>query len=342
MRIAEIQRDEAPRLDYRLIGTQCDALVAELYAPPSGIRGPRFVRIVKSLLLNVWKALGLLSPLKERILLYSTGETWGLPIAALSTLIRRRLVHVVYAHRLYSPFWVLFLRIFGSILQVDGWICVTAYQGTLLRHSLRANRAAVDVISQGVDTCFFEPGKAAISSGGGYILAVGSEMRNYALLFDAVRELDSQVIVKPSSAWMRGARRRPPLLPDNVLVLEKHLSYAELRDLYAGASLVVVPLHDTPQAAGITTILEAMAMRKCVVATRSRGLPDALVNGETGVIVEPTVQALQQAILHCLNNPSYAARLATNACWLVRSEYTLEHHAERVCAFLEMIRASAS
>ena len=47
-------------------------------------------------------------------------------------------------------------------------------------------------------------------------------------------------------------------LPSNVEV--NSLDYAALRDLYAASRFVVVPLVNVDNQAGITTILEAMAM----------------------------------------------------------------------------------
>ena len=56
------------------------------------------------------------------------------------------------------------------------------------------------------------------------------------------------------------------------------MGYEALRDLYAGARLVVVPLHETEYQHGVTSIQEAMAMAKPVVATRALGQGDVLAD----------------------------------------------------------------
>lgn len=239
----------------------------------------------------------------------------------------------MYVHRVFSPAWLRALRHLRAWLAVDGWICVTERQANLLRATL-GEGAAIAAISQGVDTRFFDPAQAAPAGQSPYLLCVGVEMRDYNLLFAAVRTQDVRVIVKASSAWMKSARGELDSPPPNVQVLSQHLSYVKLRDLYAGAELVVVPLYDTPQAAGITTILEAMAMRKCVVATRSAGLPDILVDNVTGVITDPTPAALAGAVTALRTNPQRRDALASAGQQAVLSNATIEHHARQVADFL--------
>jgi len=183
-----------------------------------------------------------------------------------------------------------------------------------------------------VDAEFFDSGRASPANRQPYVLSVGAEMRDYGLLSTAVAALDAQVHVQVSSSWMSGPRDRIGWLPPNVSVSRERLSYLDLRDLYAGASVVVVPLLDTPQAAGITTILEAMAMQVPVIATRSAGLPDCLVSEETGVIVDHTPSALREGIQRLLAEPELGAQLARRAREVILSSLTLDHYAEGVAA----------
>src|SRR5262249_33592876 len=64
-------------------------------------------------------------------------------------------------------------------------------------------------------------------------------------------------------------------------------NYQQLRDLYASARFVVVPLRDVDNQAGITTILEAMAMGKAVVVTRTRGQTDVVRDWRSGAAAPP-------------------------------------------------------
>ena len=95
-----------------------------------------------------------------------------------------------------------------------------------------------------------------------------------------------QVVIAAASPWSKrhgfDARRGPP---PNVEVCR--LGFVALRQLYADADVVVMPLHDVDFQAGITTILEAMAMARPVICSRTRGQTDTIVDGENGIYVTP-------------------------------------------------------
>ena len=309
-----IRTAQAPRLDYRLVAQYCDGEILECCPSPPFLSGPKVVRLLRCLSGNMARAADLIRSLPNGVTIYSTGETWGLPVSLVGGMLkhRRSYAHVVYVHRVYSPLWLFLIRVLRPLMRVDGWMCATQRQADLLRQVLGVGNARVEAISQGVDTLFFHPTRTPTHQTHPYILSISVEMRDYSLLFQAVRDLDVQVILKMSSTWMTKSRQRVHSFPPNVTLLEKFIPYSELRDLYAGASLVVVPLHDTLQAAGISTILEAMAMRKCVIATRSRGLSDALIDNVSGRVVEPTAAQLAEAIRHSLNSPGEVEHLAEN------------------------------
>lgn len=59
--------------------------------------------------------------------------------------------------------------------------------------------------------------------------------------------------------------------------------------------------------------LEAMACEKPVVATNVGGIKDSVIDGVTGLMVKPRdADALAQAVIHILNNPSLANALKKN------------------------------
>jgi glycosyltransferase involved in cell wall biosynthesis len=335
-RLAELRLGRAPRLDYRLIAEQCHGSVQEGYPPPSALRGPKLSRVFRSMSRNLWLAARIVRATPAGGVIYSTAETWGLPVGVTSKLMGRHHAHFIYAHRVYSPGWLRLVRYLRPLLHVDGWICVTRYQADVLRQALGPRGASVKVISQGVDTAFYDPDKAGPSDRAPYILSVGAEMRNYSLLFEAVRNLNMETIVVGGSTWMTTVRNgdRPVSIPPNVTRVTQRLSYPELRDLYAGASSVIVPLYDTPQAAGITTILEAMAMGKCVIATLSRGLPDILIDGVTGIIAEPSATGISDTIGRLQRDPHLASSLAKNGQQRVRESMSLERHACAIARYI--------
>ena len=57
-----------------------------------------------------------------------------------------------------------------------------------------------------------------------------------------------------------------------------------------------------------STVLDAMAMKLAVVGTNAGGIPEAVVHGETGLLVTPGhATELAQAIVRLLKDPAFAA-----------------------------------
>jgi glycosyltransferase involved in cell wall biosynthesis len=113
----------------------------------------------------------------------------------------------------------------------------------------------------------------------------------------------------------------------------------DLRELYHRAALAVVPIKQNDYQTGIATILEMMAMGKCVVATRTRGQTDTIVDGETGVYVPPgDPDALRRAVERLLNADGERARIGRAARAFVDREAGLDVFVERVS---KSVRAAA-
>jgi glycosyltransferase involved in cell wall biosynthesis len=335
-RVRESAAGQAPRLDYRELADLVSGTIVEGAAPPAQLKVTKPLAVLRSVIPNFAMAFRLLRQVEGDSVILSTGETWGVPVGlAMGMAPRPDVQHFVYVHRVFSSNWRRFLRLFGAHLAVDGWFCVTSKQKRVLKEIL-GDSASVEVISQGVDTRFFSPEQAGGTYAGGrpYILTVGAEMRDYGLLFEAVSPLNIPVMVLASSNWMTGQRQRIAKLPPNVKLIERRLNYCELRDLYAGAAVVVVPLQNTLQAAGITTILEAMAMHKMVIATRSEGLPDILVHTRTGKIVDADAGELAVALKEMLDAFDKYEPILERASALVQEEASIESFAARIAEAL--------
>lgn len=330
--VVAAQMGLAPRLDYRLVAERMNGgRVQEMHPSSAQLAGAKAVRVLRSQSANLTAALHLLRTLPENAVIYATAEVWGLPISLAAAMLHRHRHAIVWqVHNTWSPSWLWLLRMICPILQVDGWICQTTYQTRLLRRVLRDRTTPVASISQGVDAGFFRPSGSPTSAHSPYILAIGVEGRNYPLLVQAATRLECQIIIHASSSWMAASTFIPNSIPPNVRVQNRRLSYVDLRALYDGASIVVVPLYDTPVATGITSILEAMAMKKAVVTTRSAGLPDVLVDGVTGRIVEPEAGALAAA----LAVDSERTAIAAKAHAAVNATCTLEMCATKLVDFI--------
>ena len=84
------------------------------------------------------------------------------------------------------------------------------------------------------------------------------------------------------------------------------VSDAELVRIYALCDVLVLPVLDLDsdvEGFGMVA-LEAAAAGKPVIATRCGGIPDAVEDGESGILVEPGNYAcLSEAIVSLLKNP---------------------------------------
>jgi glycosyltransferase involved in cell wall biosynthesis len=94
-------------------------------------------------------------------------------------------------------------------------------------------------------------------------------------------------------------------------------------------------LQNLVYSAGATATLEANCMARPVIAYRSPGITDYIINGETGMLVEPgDTEALKDAIKHLLANPAEAKRLGENARQRIIEEFRLETYVENIARIL--------
>lgn len=125
----------------------------------------------------------------------------------------------------------------------------------------------------------------------GYLFTGGNSVRNYDALEEAVEGTGIQVRAATSWAPTRG-------LPN---LQARPTSHEEFFALMANARAVVVPLRTSIRSAGQQTYLNAMALGKPVVVTEAPGVSDYIVNGVTGIIVPPRVDALRAALVHVMD-----------------------------------------
>ncbi|HET9002326.1 MAG TPA: glycosyltransferase family 4 protein [bacterium] len=105
--------------------------------------------------------------------------------------------------------------------------------------------------------------------------------------------------------------------------------------------LVDVHAHPTRLDSSPIALLESMSLGKPAVTSRVGGIPELLVDGETGIILPPgDARTLANAILSLLQNPCEAARLGRNARQHYEAGYTTEVMARRIEQVFEKVYAT--
>jgi glycosyltransferase involved in cell wall biosynthesis len=266
-------------------------------------------------------------------LIFSNGENVGIPLALLLQARRRRPRHVVIGHRLSPGKKKLFMRALHP--HMDAIFLYAATQQTYAEQVLHIPADKLHLIPFHADARFFHPAPGAVVRR--RISSAGLELRDYPTLIEAVRGLDIEVCLAAASPWSK--RRNETTnreLPANVSA--RSYPYRELRDLYASSLFVVVPLYDNDFQAGVTTILEAMAMGKAVIATRTVGQRDVIQHNINGIYVPPNdAPALRAAIMNLLERPEEAARLGANARRTIESAMSLDRWVERISTVVEEV-----
>jgi glycosyltransferase involved in cell wall biosynthesis len=325
-----IEEGRRPRADYLELAREFDADLIDYGETPRARRGVgrALARVLGEDALLAWECF---RRRKQYDVVFTDGEQVGLPLAALLWLSRDRPRHVMIGHRLSPRKKVLLHRVLRLRSRIDQVLVYASAQRQFAIETLGYPPDRVVLTTFMVDTDFWRPEHVTVGPRERpMICAVGQELRDYPTLVEAVRGLDVDVIVAGASPWSKRADSSAGLdIPTNVDV--RGFNLFDLRQLYADASFVVVPLQETDFQAGITTILEAMSMGKAVVCTRTTGQTDAIIDGETGVYVPPAdIERLRAEIKRLLADPAAATRLGEAGQRWVREHAGIDVYCARL------------
>jgi glycosyltransferase involved in cell wall biosynthesis len=238
---------------------------------------------------------------------------------------------------------MLFFDIFKIQSHIDIFFVYSTWQKRFIETRWHLSPDRVVFTPFMVDTRFFAPEQVtARQSDRPHICAVGLEARDYPTLLQAVRGLDLEVTIAAASPWSkRSDTTEGETIPEHVRV--SRFTQLELRQLYADCQFMVMPLYDVNFQAGVTAILEAMAMSRAVVCSRTPGQTDVVVDGETGLYVPPAdPQALRAAIEYLIAHPEDAARMGQAGRRRVEQMMNLDCYTERLGRVALMASAPAS
>lgn len=335
----QIAMGRRPRPDYQVLAEtfEADVLDVRRARERSGAPGRVIERLGGPHALLAWATFRLR---RRYAVVFTDGEQIGLPLAALCRMTGSRVRHLMIGHLLSTPAKTLLVRLLRLERLIDVVFVYASAQRRFLEQRLGFASEKVVLTPFMVDTAFFRPQPRRATRN--LISSAGLEHRDYATLVRAVQDLDVDVVLAAASPWSRRPDdTREAELPPNVEV--RRLPLDELRDLYAASRFVVVPLEDVPFQAGVTTILEAMAMGKAVVCSRTPGQTDVVVDGVNGLYVTPgDVHGLRNAIQKLLDDPDMAARLGAAGRRLAEQEMDVHRYAARLGGYVRAARHEAA
>src|SRR5882724_11007562 len=306
---AEIARQREPRLDVFQLARELDAKVID-FQDVDRSTDP-LVKFVARTAGNS-AAVALLG-FRERAhcnAFFTTGEDIGLPRSVLLKPSPARSSHTMIVHTLFPKKKRAFFKIGRVSKAFDRILLYSTSEERLAIDELGVPADRVQRIYYHADEQFFRPDARPTEPD--LICAAGQLLRDYDCLLDAIDGLPVRVQIAAGSPWIERPLQPKRALPANVTW--GRMNRYELREMYARSAIAVVPILQNHYQTGIATILEMMAMGKCVIATRTHGQTDTIVDGDTGVYVPPSEpRALRAAIQRVLADPEAASRMGQAA-----------------------------
>jgi alpha-maltose-1-phosphate synthase len=225
-----------------------------------------------------------------------------------------------------------------AVERADRVIAVSAQMRADILANFRVDPDRVVVIHNGVDTRAFARTDRREALDGHrvrepYALFVGriSEQKGIFQLLEAARQLPESVQLvlcasSPDTPELLARLREAVNGRPQIHWINAMLPVEEVVQLYSHAAVFVCPSIYEPF--GIIN-LEAMACGTPVVASRVGGIPEVVVDGETGWLVEPgDPVALAQALRGALADPARARRMGEAGRSRVEAHFSWDRIAE--------------
>jgi len=215
------------------------------------------------------------------------------------------------------------------------------------------NPMNVEVISSGIDFSSFEKDSSALTSKDylhrefsfavdDYLVGIVAHLadhKGHQYLIQATKILKQQapkiktIIVGEGPLRMELNRQAKELDVEDIIFF---LGFRkDIPKILSSLDLFVLSSHLEGMG---SSILDAMASRLPVVATKVGGIPEVVINGETGLLVPPrNPSALARAILMLYSDKTLASRLGQKGYELVHRKFSAEAMADKVVRLYEKI-----
>ncbi len=331
--LGEVSADTHPMMDYFALQQRLNADILDYSSLEKEGGAPLVKLAIRAGKDTALAALGY-SKRHDYDIIFSNGENVGIPLAALLKRHRTRPGHVLIGHRISPRKKRPFFRALQA--QMDDIFVYASTQQRYGVQELGLKSTKLHLIPFHADHHFYREMPADTQAPSRMICSAGLEWRDYPTLIEAVRNMDVEVRLAAASPWSKHQNETENRsLPPNVSA--RRYEYSELRKLYAESQFVVVPLYENDFQAGITTILEGMAMGKAIITSSTTGQIDTIRDGENGLYTEPgNTSALRQAIERLLSNPGEAAKMGAQGRKDIEQDLSLDRWVERIACVIEL------
>lgn len=213
--------------------------------------------------------------------------------------------YFIDAHRRGHPFWHIKHTIYRAIARrAIGILTNSSVEIDTISARLDIPRDRLRFVP--LNTNIQDP--RASETDDGFVLAAGRTLRDYETLLRAAPQINKPITIICGFNDLEESE-----MPANVTLM-----YEVSREFYLDqvrrCTLVALPLLDTERSTGQVVMLEAMALGKPVVTTRSPGTVDYIRDGENGRLVPVgDADALAAAVNALLADPSRARAIANAA-----------------------------
>lgn len=265
-------------------------------------RRPRFIgRFIKNYASwRIFQALALLWKQNSIDVVVCTHESVALPVLALKRLQLIRKPVVLMNIALLEPRNCSSVRhvIWRTCLKsCDAVVSFASAQLPWIVQEFDVNPAILHFVRFGIDTSFFQPVEK--SNGTPFFLSAGTNPgKDFITLLDALPQ-DSKLIIATDRLNMDIIRRHPR---HTDIQLKFGLRILELKQLYADAMAIVIPLHETRFSSGQTVLLECMAMGKEVVVAKTSAVQDYIADS-IRTFAPGDSQTLREHLIEIEKNP---------------------------------------
>ena len=337
--VTEIEQQLRPRIDYIEMARTFNADLID-YVEARRLSG-WFGRLLEAIggpnLTLAWASFQQRGNYK---VIFTDGEHVGIPLAWFCKLGGSRGIrHLMITHILSVYKKMFFFDFFRLQSHIDIFLVYSTWQKRFIERRWQVQPERVAFTPFMVDTRFFSP-QQVTAQVRPMICSAGLEFRDYPTLIKVAADLAVEVVIGAGSPFSKRPNTAQQAdLPANVTV--SRFTQYELRQLYADSLFVVMPLYNVDFQAGVTVILEAMAMEKAIICSGTPGQTDVVIDGETGIYVPPEDPvALRDAIAYLLANPEVAARMGKAGRRRVEREMSLDCYTERLNGFVQRALAS--